>query len=48
MTKPEMLTLLRLLSSVETALLCHKVTLPDQLWETLADATEKLEREVLG
>ena len=47
MTKHELLALLRLLSSLETALLCHKVNLPDHLWEAVAEHSERLEREIL-
>ena len=47
MTKPELLALLRLLSSVETVLLCHKVTLPDHLWESITETCERIEREIL-
>jgi hypothetical protein len=47
MTKPELLALLRLLSAVETAMLCHKVSLPDHLWEAISATCEKVEREIL-
>lgn len=46
MTKPELLALIRLLSSVETALLCHKVSLPDHLWESITETCERIEREI--
>jgi len=48
MTKPELLALLRLLSAVETALLCHKVNLPDHLWEAITETCCKVEGKILG
>lgn len=47
MTKPEYLRLLRLLSALESAMLCNKQTLPDYLMDELQSCAEILEREVL-
>jgi len=47
MTKQEMLKILRLLSAMESAALTSKTTLPDYLYDLLADCTEVLEREIL-
>ena len=47
MTKQEALRMLRLLSALESAMLCNKQTLPDYLLDELQACALILEREVL-
>ena len=47
MTKKETLDLLRLLSSIESAILVSKVNLPDYLMERLEMLSSMLEAELL-
>lgn len=47
MTKQEALRLLRLLSGLESAMLCNKQSVPDYLLDELHDCAEILEREIL-
>lgn len=47
MTKHELLALMRLLAALETALLVQRTSLPDQLWEQIADSVERIELAVL-
>jgi|SanBayMetagenome_1026888.scaffolds.fasta_scaffold218488_2 hypothetical protein len=47
MTKQEALRLLRLLSGLESAMLCNKQSLPDYLLDELLACADILEREVL-
>jgi len=46
MTKPELLRLMRLLSALESAMLC-KERMPDYLIEELNAAVAVIEREIL-
>lgn len=48
MTKQELLRMMRLLSSVESAMLMSKCSMPDHLYDELAALIEVLEREVLA
>lgn len=47
MTKQEALRMLRLLSGLESAMLCNKQTLPDYLLDELQACARILEREIL-
>jgi len=47
MTKQEMLKILRLLSAIESVMLCNKQTMPDYLFEQIDAAVAVLEREIL-
>ena len=47
MSKEECLRLLRLLSALESAMLCSKMSLPDYLLEEIQSCASILEREVL-
>lgn len=47
MTKQEALRMLRLLSGLESAMLCSKQSIPDYLLDELMACSEILEREVL-
>ena len=42
MNKKEILQLIRLISTVETALATSKASIPDQIYEDLADVSEML------
>lgn len=42
MNKKEILQLIRLISTVETALAMSKASIPDQIYEDLADVSEML------
>ena len=48
MTKPELLALLRLLSAVETAMLCKVEKWPDHMIDDLEHFMGIIEREILG
>lgn len=48
MTKLELLRLLRLLSGIETAMLCKAASWPDHLIDDLEHFMGIVEREVLG
>ena len=48
MTKQEMLKILRLLSAMESAMVCNKQTVPDYLFEQIDAAVATLEREILN
>ena len=48
MTKQELLKLLKLLSAMESAMLCNKQTMPDYLFEQIDAAVAVLEREILN
>jgi hypothetical protein len=48
MTKQELLKLLKLLSAMESAMLCNKQTMPDYLFEEIDAAVAVLEREILN
>ena len=47
MTTPELLSLMRLLSAMESAMLASKIVLPDYLSDEVTRHTEILEREIL-
>ena len=50
MTKPELLRLMRLLSALESALMCDRQNngrMPDYLLEDINSCVELLEREIL-
>lgn len=47
MTKQELLSLMRLLSALESAMLCSKVSLPDYLLEGIGEHVAVIEREIL-
>jgi hypothetical protein len=48
MTKQEMLNLLKLLSAMESAMLCNKQTMPDYLFGQIDAAVAVLEKEILN
>lgn len=48
MTTPELLSLMRLLSAMESAMLALKIALPDYLSDEVTLHTEILEREILA
>ena len=48
MTTPELLSLMRLLSAMESAMLASKVVFPHHLSDDVTRHTEILEREILG
>ena len=48
MTTLELLSLMRLLSAMESAMLMAGKTLPDHIWEELTRNVEILEREILA
>lgn len=47
MTKQEMLKILRLLSAMESAMVCNKQTVPDYLFEEIDAVLVMLEKEIL-
>ena len=47
MTKPEMLRIMRLISSLESTILSAKVNLADHLYEEISCAIDYLERDIL-
>lgn len=47
MTTPELLSLMRLLSAMESAMLASKVPFPDYLSDEVTRHTEIIEREIL-
>ena len=47
MTKQEMLKILRLISAMESAMLCNKQTVPDYLFEEIDAVLVMLEKEIL-
>lgn len=47
MTKEEALRMLRLLSGLESAMLCNKQSLPDYLLDELQSCAKILEQEIL-
>jgi len=47
MTKQEMLKILRLLSAMESAMLCNKQTMPDYLFEEIDAVLVLLEKAIL-
>lgn len=48
MTTPELLSLMRLLSAMESAMLASKTVIPDYLSDEVVRHTEILEREILA
>ena len=48
MSTPELLSLMRLLSAMESTMLASKVVFPDYLSDEVTRHTEILEREILG
>lgn len=48
MTTPELLSLMRLLSAMESAMLASKIVFPDYLSDEVTRHTEILEREILA
>ena len=47
MSKQELLDILKLLSAVESAMLMSKASMPDHLYDQLANTMAVLEREIL-
>lgn len=47
MTKQELLSLLKLLSALESAMMCGSTKIPDYLHDSLSDMVSVLEREIL-
>lgn len=47
MTTPELLSLMRLLSAMESAMLAVGKSLPDHLWDEVTRHVQILEREIL-
>ena len=47
MTTPELLSMMRLLFAMESAMLIVGKTLPDHLWDEVTRHVEILEREIL-
>lgn len=47
MTTPELLSLMRLLSAMESAMLTAGKLLPDHIWDEVTRHVEILEREIL-
>ncbi len=48
MTTPELLSMMRLLSAIESAMLASKTVFPDYLSDEVVRHTEILEREILA
>lgn len=48
MTTPELLSLMRLLSAMESAMLTAGKSLPDHIWDDVTRHVEILEREILS
>ena len=48
MTTPELLSMMRLLSAMESAMLASKIVFPDYLSDEVTRHTEILEREILA
>ena len=48
MTTTELLSLMRLLSAMESAMLTAKTPMPDHLWDEVTRHVEILEREILA
>jgi len=48
MTREELLSLIKLLSALESCLLVSKVPVPDHLWEVFMACQERLEKELFA
>ena len=48
MTTTELLSLMRLLSAMESAMLTAKTPMPDHIWDGVVRHVEILEREILA
>lgn len=47
MSKPDLLTLLQLLSAMESVLISNKCHVPDYIYERLAEMEARIEEEIL-
>lgn len=47
MSKPDLLTILQLLSAMEAILIASKCNAPDYVYERLAEMTARIEEEIL-
>lgn len=48
MTREELLSLIKLLSALESCLLVSKVPVPDHLWDVFTACQERLEKELFA